>query len=140
MLRIVADFFGFAILISILFVALEFYFQVNAPHGTVATAVSGMMSGLLHGGRTGRQVSSGFAWKVATVLTFASVTLFFVLQALVYSAGAQVFTAGLSLVEFLAALVGIAAVILLLIRFSFRSGVKHGAKRNPRRVNPEIFD
>ena len=138
--RVIVDFVGISLLGAIAFTAVEYFFSINAPNGSVTTVIAGMVAGQLYGGRTGREGSSGFAWKVAGVLTAVSLLLFSMLAAGLYYLRAPMFPAGISVSQLIVALAVAAIVGILIIRFTFRWGVKMGAKNSPKRTDAEIFD
>ena len=140
MTRIILDFFGVTILAAIAFTAVEYFFGVNAPNGTVVSVIAAMVAGQLHGGRTGQEVSSGFAWRVAFVLTAISFTLLVIMTIGFQFLGESIVPADLSVTALLVILAIAGVIGVLIIRFTFRWAAKQGAKRSPKRADPEIFE
>lgn len=130
MTRIVLDFFGVTILCAILFAVIAYFFPgLGSPSGAVTTVVAALVAGQLYGRRTGAEVSSGFAWKVAFVLTALSLILAaLVLLGLPAMGIAVMPDAPISFVQLLFALVFVGGLSLLAIRFTFRMDVKQGSK------------
>jgi len=97
--------------------------------------VPASIAGELHGHRTGKQVSSGFAWQVAftgSAMIAAAYTLFFALTRPPLSAYQLGVITSLGFAVFL--------LSFLLIRLVFRWGVSFGVRKNPQSVDPRIFD
>ena len=142
--RIVFDYFWITVLMGIVY-ALIGYFIADLGNSSTAvtTVIAAMVSGQLYGQRTGQEVSSGFAWKVAAVLTVVSL-----LFGVVVLVGLQL--AGVSILPddvepdfgILAVLIAAFALIgLLITRFAFRWGVKNGATTAAaKKDKAKIFD
>lgn len=130
MRRIVFDFFLVMVLCGLAFALLSYFFpSLGSPSGAVSTVVASLIAGQLHGRRTGAEVSSGFAWKVAFILTILSLILAAVLLTGMLTLGPDSTPlAGLSFVQLLFALVFVGGLSLLAIRFTFRMGAKQGAQ------------
>jgi len=126
--RIVFDFLGVAFLCSAVFAIIAYFFpNLGSPSGAVSTVIGAMIAGQLHGRRTGEEVSSGFAWKVAALLTVVLLAVSGSLLAILKAQGDPVLadaSAGLIL--------GILAFLGLLsffaIRFTFRWSVAQGVR------------
>jgi len=126
--RIIVDFFGVSILCGLAFAILTYFFpDLGSPGGAVSTVVGSMVAGQLYGRRTGSEVSSGFAWKVAAILTAISLVLAFALLWFLKSQGDPRLAGDISpgLLTGMFAFIGL--LTLLAIRFMFRMGVKQGA-------------
>jgi len=126
--RIIVDFFAVSILCGILFAIIAYFFpDLGSPGGAISTVLGAMLAGQFYGRRTGAEVSSGFAWKVAAILTVLSVVLAAVLLMSLRALGDPTLM-GISVNMFLTAIVFLGVLSLLAIRFSFRIGVKQGVK------------
>lgn len=125
---IIRDFFAVSILCGIVFAIISYFFpDLGSPGGAVSTVVGAMLAGQFYGRRTGAEVSGGFAWKVAAILTAISLVLAGVLFWFLKSQGDPVL-ADLSAGILIASFAFLGVLSLLAIRFSFRFGVKQGVK------------
>jgi len=126
--RIILDFFGISLLCGAAFAAVAYFFpDVGSPSGAVSTVIGSMIAGQLYGRRTGEEVSSGFAWKVAAILTVVSLILAAAVFWFLKSQGDPDLAAmPLDLTLGMFAFLGLLS--LLAIRFTFRFGVKQGIK------------
>lgn len=138
--RIIIDFVGLSVLAAIAFAAVEYFFSINTPNGTVVTIVAAMVAGQLYGSRTGREVTSAFAWKVALVLTLVSLLIGTVILTGLSFLGESLIPEDISMGVLFVILLVALTVSVLIIRFTFRWAVKLGAKNSPNRADPEIFD
>ncbi len=132
--RIIIDFFGALLLIAILLAVVSYFFpSFGGSGGAVTTVVAALVAGQFYGRRTGQPVSSGFAWKVAAVLTVLSLALAALILWYVVTAGVPVTEDGNALSslspQVLLLVFGFLGLISLLgIRFMFSMGVKQGIK------------
>lgn len=129
--------------LTVLTILLVIFFRLMAQYelnfGWVAAfatlTIPASIAGELHGLRTGKEVSSGFAWQVA----FWSGVVLAVLNALFSAIRFQAWL----FVDIMVLLVGIFGTFLLAflsIRLVFRWGVKFGARKNPQSIDPGVFD
>jgi len=129
--RIIFDFVGVTLIIALIFGAISYFFpSVGNSSGAVTSVVAAMTTGQLYGQRTGQEVSSGFAWKVAAILTVVSLIIGAVVIAGFRLAGEPLLPEDINLDAGTIGLVfAIAGLIVFLIsRFAFRWGVKTGAR------------
>ncbi len=126
--RIIVDFFGISILCGIVFAIISFFFpDLGSPGGAVSTVVAALIAGQFYGRRTGAEVTSGFAWKVAAILTLISVVLAGMIFGVLMSQGDPMLAElDRGVLAGATALLGL--LTLLAIRFLFRMGVKQGVK------------
>ena len=129
MKRVLIDLIVLTILVLIFFhllrsVGLRFGWIANLAILTVPASIAGE----LHGRRTGREITSAFAWQVA-LAGGALVAINNVLYAAAWGFTLPLdFGFALFLLSFLA------------IRLVFRWGVTFGVRKAPRRIDPEVFD
>jgi len=132
--RIILEYFGLTIVCAILIGVIAYFIPaVSGSTSAVTTVVASMIAGQLYGRRTGQEVSSGFAWKVAGILTLLSliagaVALWYIISAQIPVTDDGLTLDGLSPGMMLGIFVFVGLLSLLAIRFSFRMGVKQGAK------------
>ena len=144
--RIVFDYLWLTILIAVVFAVLTYFFSdLGGSSGAVTTVVAAMSTGQLYGQRTGQEVSSGFAWKVAAVLTVVSLLFSGVVVAILHMVGVPLVPPEIELTAgVVVAILAISGLIALLVtRFVFSWGVKQGAKitaAKKKKDNEEIFD
>lgn len=98
------------------------------------------IAGYWYGGRTGQNISSGFAWRVsaATGALQSILVLMLLLLAVLISLGPLFRTIPYG-VFFFSLATGF-AVTTLATRLVFRWGVRFGARKAPSRIDPEVFD
>ncbi len=130
MKRIIIDFFAISILCAVVFAAIAHFFpDLGSPGGAISTVIGSMIAGQLHGARTGEEVSSGFAWKVAAILTLISILLAILVLLVLRNVFDNPLTIGISVAQFLSVTAFAGILSLLAIRFTFRFGVKLGIKK-----------
>lgn len=137
MRRTLIDLFVLTALIYFLVTLFSSYmFNLNWIGSLLLLTAPAMIAGVLQGRRTGQQVSSDFAWKVAIIsgLIFAFIfSVFFVF--IVGTPGAAYEVGVISGATF-----GLFVLSLVGIRLVYRWGVKFGARNSPKAITPEIFD
>ena len=135
MRRILIDLVVLTIVLTIFF-RLSTYvgFNFRWVGGLALLTVPACIAGELYGRRTGREVTSAFAWQVAFVGA-AALTILHILNTVVLSGSLYLFGPGMLLsftfVMFIISFLG--------IRLVFRWGVKFGVRKSPRPIDPEIF-
>jgi len=142
--RIIFDYAWISITITILLGLIAYFFPDFGGSGSaVTTVVSGMVTGQLLGQRTGQEVTSAFAWKVAAILTLVALLIAALIVIGFHFVGVPILPEGQPIgASGWVLILGISASIILLItRFSFRWGVKMGAKAAAQKKDKaEIFD
>lgn len=139
--RIVFDYVWITVAIAVLFMVLGHFFpSLGSSSGAVTTVVAAMTTGQLYGQRIGEEVSSGFAWKTAAILTVVSLILGGLVIAGLHMSGIPLFPEDMAFGAGTWALIfGIGGLIALLVtRFAFRWGVKTGAKAAALRKGRDI--
>ncbi len=129
--------------LTALTVALWFLFRVVAflglnfgwIGGLATLTVPASIAGELYGRRTGKEVSSRFAWQVA----FAGGAILTLLLTVYF--GIRLSGSGLYLLGPLLAITLIMFVLSFLsIRLVFRWGVTFGTRKTPQQIDPAVFD
>lgn len=143
--RIVIDYIWLTIVMSILLAVLAYMFPaLGSSSSMITTMIAAMTAGQFHGGRTGQEVSSGFAWKTAGILTLVSLVLGALVLGAFHLAGAPLLPEGMDIgAGAWIMIIGISSLVVFLIsRFFFRMGVKNGAKASAlkNKNKPEIFE
>ncbi len=144
--RITFDYLWITVVLSLAMIVISHFFpNLGGSSGFVTTVVAGMTTGQLYGQRTGEEVSSGFAWKTAAILTVVSLIFGGVVIGGFHMAGQPLLPPDLALsFSVLAIVLAFAGLIVLLVtRFAFRWGVKQGAKvvaLKKDKEKAEIFD
>jgi len=143
MTRIIIDYIWISIAITALLALIAHFFpNFGGTGGAVTTVVSAMVTGQLYGTRTGSEVTSGFAWKIAAVLTLVALLMAAAILMAFQLAGVPVLPTETPITGSVWVMViGLSALVVILItRFSFRWGVKAGAKIAQKNDKSEIFD
>jgi len=142
--RIIFDYVWITLAIAIVFALIGYFFPDlgSSSSSVVTTMIAAMVAGQLHGQRTGLEVSSGFAWKAAAILTLVSLAIGVAFIALVQMSGEPLLPEDASFGVFGVILAIFVFIGFLITRFAFRWGVKTGAKAAAlkQKTKPEIFD
>ena len=142
--RIVIDYIWLTVAISLLLAALAYMFPaLGSSSSMITTMIAAMTAGQFYGGRTAQEASSGFAWKVAGILTLVSLVLGAIVLAAFHFAGLPLLPEGTDIgAGAWILIIGISSLVVFLItRFFFRMGVKMGAKTAAlKKDKAEIFD
>ena len=119
--RIAFDFTWIPIAIAILLAVISYFFSdLGSTSSMITTVVAAMTTGQLYGQRTGAEVTSGFAWKAAAVMTLVSILIAVVVISGLQLAGVPLFPGDIPQ-DVIAIAIAIGALIAFLVcRFAFR--------------------
>jgi len=128
MLRVIFDFVWIAILASITMGLLSSVIPAIGQSGTFISTMSGaLISGFLHGRRTGVMATNAFSWQVAAVATVVMLAMSAALIEGMRRAGGFADLGEISVGAYALGIGVVGVLTLLVVRVFFRMGTKQGA-------------